>query len=100
MNYQFFLILLVVWVLGNLHNLFGDTHSVHVEMQSDGHYRLSNKIEGDSIESSLRCVNFNSDALLQSYQQQLQSANLSEVEFEEFFKTLSLGLKGYTYFEE
>lgn len=87
-------------ILGDMHNLFGDTHSIHVELQSDGSYSLTNQIEGDTVESALRYVDFNSEELLASYQKQLASANLSEQEGKELFDDLSIGLKGYTYFEE
>lgn len=40
-------------ILGDLHNLFGDTDSVHVELSEDG-YTLTNAIKGDSVEDVLR----------------------------------------------
>jgi arginine decarboxylase len=87
-------------ILGDMHNLFGDTNSIHVELQADGSYQLTNAMEGDTVESSLRYVDFNSDDLLQSYQKQLNAANLSVTESNEFLADLATGLKGYTYFEE
>ncbi|VVC77055.1 Biosynthetic arginine decarboxylase [Aquicella siphonis] len=87
-------------ILGDMHNLFGDTHSIHLELQSDGSYQLTNAMDGDTVESSLRYVDFNGDDLLQSYQRQLQAAKLTPAECEEFLSDLSTGLKGYTYFEE
>ncbi|MCW5583037.1 MAG: arginine decarboxylase, partial [Gammaproteobacteria bacterium] len=87
-------------ILGDMHNLFGDTHSIHVELQPDGSYQLTNAIDGDTVESSLKYVDFSGNELLQSYQEQLYSANLSASECNEFLSDLSTGLKGYTYFEE
>lgn len=87
-------------ILGDLHNLFGDTNSIHVELQQDGSYQLTNAMHGDSVESTLRHVNFDSNELLQSYRCQLENSNLSAAECEEYFTDLSKGLKGYTYFEE
>jgi len=87
-------------ILGDMHNLFGDTNSIHVELQPDGSYKLSNPMEGDTVEDSLRYVDFDGDDLLKSYQKQIDSANLTPAECEEFLADLSIGLKGYTYFEE
>jgi arginine decarboxylase len=87
-------------ILGDMHNLFGNTNSIHVELLDDGSYQLTNSMEGDTVESSLRYVDFNAEELLQSYRQQLQMAQLSETECDEFLADLSTGLKGYTYFEE
>lgn len=87
-------------ILGDMHNLFGDTNSIHVELQPDGSYQLTNAMEGDTVACSLRYVDFNADDLLESYRQQLSEANLSPTECDEFLADLSVGLKGYTYFEE
>ena len=87
-------------ILGDLHNLFGDTHSVHVELTEEGHYKLSHAMEGDTVESTLRYVDFNSEDLIQSYKKQLVKAQLSEAESSEFLTDLRTGLQGYTYFEE
>ncbi len=45
-------------ILGDMHNLFGDTHSVNVVVTADGGYELCNKQMGDTIETMLRYVNF------------------------------------------
>jgi arginine decarboxylase len=87
-------------ILGDLHNLFGDTNSIHVALLADGRYELSYGMEGDTVEKTLSHVNFNSNELLQSYKSQLESAHLSAAECEEFFTDLKQGIKGYTYFEE
>jgi arginine decarboxylase len=87
-------------ILGDLHNLFGDTNSIHVELQADGNYQLTNEMEGDTVEKTLRHVNFDSSTLLDSYLQQLKNAKLTAAECEEYLMDLTKGLKGYTYFEE
>lgn len=87
-------------ILGDMHNLFGDTDSVHVELTPDGGYRLVQSMQGDTVESALRYVNFNSEELLLSYRQQLARADLSSSEREAFLSDLAMGLKGYTYFED
>jgi len=87
-------------ILGDLHNLFGDTHSIHVSLTPDGNYELSHAREGDTVESVLRYVDFDTKNLLNSYENKLRDANLSEREFAEFLDDLTTGLSGYTYFEE
>ncbi|HSW68716.1 MAG TPA: biosynthetic arginine decarboxylase [Gammaproteobacteria bacterium] len=87
-------------ILGDLHNLFGDTHSVHVALTSSGKYELSHAREGDTVESVLRYVDFDTKNLLNSYKKKLENANLSAVESDEFLNDLTVGLSGYTYFEE
>jgi len=87
-------------ILGDLHNLFGDTHSIHVESTADGKYELSHAREGDTVESVLRYVDFDTKNLLLSYRKKLQDVNLSTAESEEFLNDLTVGLSGYTYFEE
>ncbi|MDX1902234.1 MAG: biosynthetic arginine decarboxylase [Gammaproteobacteria bacterium] len=86
-------------ILGDLHNLFGDTHSVHVETNEKGEYKLTHAITGDTVESILRYVDFDRDDLLLSYEQQLAQAKLTEAEAEVFMHDLIAGLSGYTYFE-
>lgn len=45
-------------ILGDMHNLFGDTHSLNASVQPDGSYQLSDIRRGDTIETMLRYVNF------------------------------------------
>jgi arginine decarboxylase len=87
-------------ILGDMHNLFGDTHSIHVELQADGSYKLTNAMDGDTVEASLRYVDFDANDLKQSYRKQLDSAQLSQTEWSDFYLDLETGLEGYTYFEE
>jgi arginine decarboxylase len=87
-------------ILGDLHNLFGDTHSVHVELTDDGGYKLTQAIDGDTVESALSYVNFNSAQLARSYREQLEQSNLTAAEKEEYLNDLTIGLQGYTYFED
>ena len=88
-------------ILGDLHNLFGDTDSVHVELQQDGSYNLSRTIKGDSVADVLRTVHFDQEQLLASYRTQLAAVtDLAANERERFFAELQAGLEGYTYFED
>jgi arginine decarboxylase len=87
-------------ILGDMHNLFGDTHSVHVELQPNGGYRLSHPIRGDLVENVLRYVHLDSQELLTSYRAQFARANLPAQDAEAYLETLQEGLMGYTYLED
>jgi arginine decarboxylase len=86
-------------ILGDLHNLFGDTDSVDVVLDDEGKPQLENIIKGDTVDRVLGYVNFNPGELLQALREQL---NLSQLEPEEKVRFLQLfeeGLSGYTYLE-
>lgn len=87
-------------ILGDLHNLFGDTHSVHVELTPDGSYRITQPLYGDTVESALRYVHFEPRDLMLSYTQQLVRAGFSAEEQKRYLAELETGLSGYTYFED
>ncbi len=87
-------------ILGDLHNLFGDTHSVHVEMLPDGSYQLLHPLQGDIVESVLRYVQFDAKELLDSYHQQFKKADISREDAQQYLQTLQEGLQGYTYLED
>lgn len=87
-------------ILGDMHNLFGDTHSVHVELLSEDDYQLRHPVKGDLVENVLRYVQLDGQELLASYRAQFKRAKLSSQETEEYLETLREGLKGYTYLED
>lgn len=88
-------------ILGDMHNLFGDTDSVHVEFDANGGYRLEQAQRGDTVDSVLRYVNFDPNDLLKSYRGKISAATwLSAKERESYFSELSAGLTGYTYLED
>ena len=88
-------------ILGDMHNLFGDTDSIHVELKPDGSHQLLQAQQGDTVDSVLRYVNFNADDLLASYRAKIERASaLSEKNRASFLAELSEGLKGYTYLED
>ena len=87
-------------ILGDLHNLFGDTHSVNVELSADAGYQLQHPVKGDLVENVLRYVQFDAQELFSLYQEQFDRANLSAQESKEYLETLTEGLQGYTYLED
>ena len=87
-------------ILGDLHNLFGDTDSVHVELDEEGGYRLTNAIKGDTVADVLRYVQFDAKKLLASYQKQLARMDFSPEMQSSYLDELKAGVYGYTYFED
>ncbi|MDZ7752220.1 MAG: biosynthetic arginine decarboxylase [Gammaproteobacteria bacterium] len=87
-------------ILGDMHNLFGDTHSVNVTLTGDGAYRLSEPLHGDKVSSVLNYVHFSAAELLDNYRHQAARAGLSGAEAEGHLAELAHGLEGYTYLEE
>ncbi len=87
-------------ILGDMHNLFGDTDSIYLECLDDGKYRLFKPDQGDTVADVLRYVHFAPEELLHSYREKLAGSPLTEQQRKEYFQTLSDGLDGYTYFEE
>jgi arginine decarboxylase len=87
-------------ILGDMHNLFGDTDSVDVELTDDGSYRLVRPEHGDKVDELLSYVHFEPQELLTAYKQKIEAANLDADEAKQYFEELSAGLSGYTYLEE
>jgi len=86
-------------ILGDMHNLFGDTNSVNVEF-IDGAYKLGKIHHGDSIDYVLRHVHFDPDKFLAQYNNKLEHAQLTPAQHKLYFQELKAGLTGYTYLED
>jgi len=86
-------------ILGDMHNLFGDTNSINVIVSDDG-YRLEQARQGDRTDYVLRHIHFEPDKLLTAYKEQLRYANISKEQYIQYLEELELGLTGYTYLEE
>jgi arginine decarboxylase len=97
----FFMIGAYQEILGDMHNLFGDTDSVNVELDPDNGYRLVKPEQGDTVEDVLRYVHFEPGDLLQRYRNKIDAATtLDPYQRSQFLKELEEGLKGYTYLEK
>ncbi len=84
-------------ILGDMHNLFGDTHSVNVQIKADGNYELIAPIQGDTVKKMLDYVNFDTDQLLNIYNERLYKTNLSAEQKQLYLEELQAGLESYTY---
>ena len=87
-------------ILGDMHNLFGDTHSVDVRLNPRGEYDIGEPTTGDTVAKVLRYVNFEPAHLLQAYQRKFQASSLDPELQKQLLAELSAGLDGYTYLEE
>lgn len=96
----FFMIGAYQEILGDLHNLFGDTDSAHIRLNAKGDYDIHHPLEGESSAQVLRSVSFDQAYLTRAYQHQMQRAKLSAELKQEYLAYLEYGLQGYTYLEE
>jgi arginine decarboxylase len=89
-------------ILGDLHNLFGDTNAVHVSVTDDG-YEIDQIIDGETVAEVLDYVQYNAKKLVRTVETWVTSAVKSETitaeEGKEFLSTYRSGLYGYTYLE-
>jgi len=86
-------------ILGDMHNLFGDTDSVHVELNAGG-YKLTNPNRGDDVHAVLRYVHFDPEKMLAIYKNKVARADLADPDRTQYLHELAEGLKGYTYLED
>ncbi|HET9680101.1 MAG TPA: biosynthetic arginine decarboxylase, partial [Gammaproteobacteria bacterium] len=87
-------------ILGDLHNLFGDTDSVNVELDQDQGYKLVRPEQGDTATDVLSYVHFDIAELQSRYEQKVSAAPVDETIRAQYNKELSEGLRGYTYHEK
>jgi len=90
-------------ILGDLHNLFGDTHAVHVSLDENGGARLDALIKGDTVREVLDYVEFDPEMLLGKLRTDVETAvREGRVDYEGAGRLLRFyedGLHGYTYLE-
>ncbi|WP_159565930.1 biosynthetic arginine decarboxylase [Budvicia diplopodorum] len=87
-------------ILGNMHNLFGDTASVDVFVFADGTVEVEQSEEGNSVAEMLEYVQLNPETLMARYREQIKAANLSDELEVQFLQEFEAGLYGYTYLED
>lgn len=89
-------------ILGDLHNLFGDTNVVHVSTTSNG-YSIDQVIDGETVAEVLEYAQYNSKKLVRTVETWVMSSvklgKISVEEGKEFLSNYRSGLYGYTYLE-
>ena len=90
-------------ILGDLHNLFGDTNAVHVSLEADGSYTLDHLVEGDTVQQVLEYVEYDCNELVRRVRKATEaSVKSGKMTFEQGAKLVRRyqeGLAGYTYLE-
>jgi arginine decarboxylase len=88
-------------ILGDMHNLFGDTNAVHVAFDDNGDLVLDTVIKGDTVNQVLRYVNFDPDDLLRRLRSNIETAvrqgRLDDAQAGRFQRFYEDGMRGYTY---
>jgi arginine decarboxylase len=89
-------------ILGDLHNLFGDTNAVHVSVDENGYY-IDKIIDGETVAEVLDYVQYNSKKLVRTLETwvttSVKAGNITAEEGKEFLSNYRSGLYGYTYLE-
>jgi arginine decarboxylase len=86
-------------ILGDLHNLFGDTNAVHLKLTERG-YEITDLVHGDTVAEVLNYVQFDASSLLATFRRKVGAAKaLSRQEANTFIAEYVAGLEGYTYLE-
>jgi arginine decarboxylase len=91
-------------ILGDLHNLFGDTNAVHISLDDDGVVNLDTVLKGDTVREVLHYVQYSADELLarmrKDVERAVRSGKISLEESRQLLRFYETGLEGYTYLEE
>ncbi|MQA92453.1 MAG: biosynthetic arginine decarboxylase [Gemmatimonas sp.] len=88
-------------ILGDLHNLFGDTNAVHIRLSSEAsRYEITDLVHGDTTTEVLNYVQFDAQTLVATFRRKVQRAKgISRSESNAFIADYIEGLAGYTYLE-
>jgi arginine decarboxylase len=87
-------------ILGDLHNLFGDTNAVHVRLEDYG-YSVANVIKGDAIDEVLRYLQYDPEEMVERVRKQAERAlnhgRMTLPQLRTFMRHYEKSLRGYTY---
>ena len=92
-------------ILGNMHNLFGDTNAVHISLDSDEEngYSIDKVIDGETVADVLEYVQYEPKKLVRRLEiwvsRAIKDGKITEAEGKEFISNYRAGLYGYTYLE-
>jgi arginine decarboxylase len=91
-------------ILGDLHNLFGDTNAVHVSIDTTDRYRVRHVIKGDSISEVLRYVQYDPEQMVEAVRRQAERAveagSLTNQQMRLLMQHYEEALRSYTYLTE
>ena len=90
-------------ILGDMHNLFGDTNAVHISVNEEG-YSIDKIIDGETVAEVLDYVQFSPKKMVRSLEiwvtKSIKEGCISVKEGKEFLANYRSGLYGYTYLEK
>jgi len=90
-------------ILGDLHNLFGNTNTVHVSLASDGGYQIEHVVTGDTVTDVLKYVSYSREELVARVRRfaelAVRASRMSLEETRSMLRMYEEGLAGYTYLE-
>ena len=87
-------------ILGDLHNLFGDTNAVHIRLSQTKGYEVTDLVHGDTVTEVLAYVQFRASDLLATFRRKVANAtSLARQDANTFIADYVAGLEGYTYLE-
>ncbi|MCA0394284.1 MAG: arginine decarboxylase [Proteobacteria bacterium] len=95
----FFLVGAYQEILGDIHNLFGDTDAIEVRLAGDG-YAISQQRKGDTTDVMLDYVGYKLDDLRRIYKARVGAVDLGKAEAARLNEALEAGLTGYTYLDD
>ena len=91
-------------ILGDLHNLFGDTNAVHVSMDAEGEVLVETVIKGDSVSEVLQYVQFDPKILFgqlrAAVERAIRESRIDDRQAGQLLRFYEAGLEGYTYLED
>ncbi|GAA0212736.1 biosynthetic arginine decarboxylase [Kangiella japonica] len=96
----FFLVGAYQEILGDMHNLFGDTHTIDLSLNQAGELDINGTNYGAGVDELLEYVDFDAKSLLESYRRQLKSSDLELTQQRQYLAELREGIYGYSYLEE
>lgn len=90
--------------LGDLHNLFGDTNVISIQINDDGSYKIMREVEGDSVADVLSYVEYDLRAIKNRLkdiaEDSIHQGYIKTSERKKILRAFEEGLRGYTYFEK
>ena len=95
----FFLVGAYQEILGNLHNLFGDTNSLEVKLTEHGSFEINNLVDGDTISNVLNLAHYDTKKLFESYKEQLDKSSLPTQKKQSYLDELKDIFSQLTYLE-
>jgi arginine decarboxylase len=91
-------------ILGDLHNLFGDTDTVHITVNEDGRYTVDHVVQGDSVTEVLSYLDYSRAEMVEKMRKATElsilKGTINHSEARLLIKNYEEGLSGYTYLED